>query len=223
MFFDLKTLFADEEVARKPKQARSIAKQEAIFRAAAQSFAEHGYHGTNTREIADRAGVSIGTLYFNFKDKRQILLTLLADQVGGYAGLSEVDPAAIQHDPLEYLAHQLRLAFPYSDLFYSISDAVRELAVRDKAFRGKLDTLAVAIYKRMRQIIEAGVSAEMTHPNLDVDITAQTVTATMFNLYALLPDPASVPEELYWQRHQAACTMICRAIFQDFYINVNHN
>ena len=82
MFFDIDLLFADEEVARKPQQARSSAKQEAIFKAAAQVFAEKGYHGANTKEIAARAGVSIGTLYFNFKDKRQILLTLLANQVG---------------------------------------------------------------------------------------------------------------------------------------------
>ncbi|MGB1251299.1 MAG: TetR/AcrR family transcriptional regulator [Candidatus Promineifilaceae bacterium] len=218
MFFDIETLFADEEVARKPQQARSSAKQDAIFRAAAALFAEKGYHGANTREIAERAGVSIGTLYFNFKDKRQILLRLLADQVGGYAGLSEVDPAAVRQDPLMYLAEQLRLAFPYNQVFYSISDAVRELAVRDGPFRNKLDLLAAAVYKRIWQIIEVGISAEMTHPTLSIDVTAQTVTALIFNFYAILPSPASVPEALYWQRHQTACEMICHAIFRDQFI-----
>ena len=68
MFFDLAILFEDEELARKPQQKRSLDKQRAIFETAAALFSEKGYRGTNTKEIAARAGVSIGTLYFQFTD-----------------------------------------------------------------------------------------------------------------------------------------------------------
>jgi AcrR family transcriptional regulator len=61
---------------RKPVQARSTATVEAIVEAAAQVFERHGYAAGTTNRIAERAGVSIGTLYQYFPDKDAILLAL---------------------------------------------------------------------------------------------------------------------------------------------------
>ena len=160
MFFDLSTLFTDEELPRKPQQQRSLAKQQAIFEATADLLAEKGYTHTNTKEIAARAGVSIGTLYFNFKDKRQILIGMLASQVSRYAELEAVDPLAVEKDPISYFADQLKLAFPYDRVFYSLADGVRELAAQDSVFRGKLLVLVGAVNQRVQEIIRAGDAAE---------------------------------------------------------------
>lgn len=59
---------------RKPIQKRSIEKMEKISKAGFELFCERGYHKTNTIEIAERAGVSIGALYSYFKDKRDIYI-----------------------------------------------------------------------------------------------------------------------------------------------------
>jgi AcrR family transcriptional regulator len=61
---------------RRPVQRRSIETVEAILQAAAQVFERHGYAAGTTNRIADRAGVSIGTLYQYFPDKDAILLAL---------------------------------------------------------------------------------------------------------------------------------------------------
>lgn len=62
---------------RKPKQSRSIGMKEKILNSALQLFCEKGYYNTTTNEIAQRAEVSIGSLYSYFKDKDTIFLEVL--------------------------------------------------------------------------------------------------------------------------------------------------
>lgn len=62
---------------RQPRQERSIEKKNKIIEAGYQLFSEVGYYGTNTAEIAKRAGVSTGIVYGYFQDKRDILISVL--------------------------------------------------------------------------------------------------------------------------------------------------
>ena len=48
---------------REPQQERSIEKKNKIISAAYEVFAEVGYYGANTTDIAKRAGVSTGIVY----------------------------------------------------------------------------------------------------------------------------------------------------------------
>jgi AcrR family transcriptional regulator len=73
---------------RRPSQARSRATWEAIVEAAAQILERHGADGFNTNAVAERAGVSIGTLYQYFPDKRAILLAAARRELGETAPLS---------------------------------------------------------------------------------------------------------------------------------------
>jgi len=61
-------------VARRFTQDRARKTFEALVEAAAQSFIEHGYDATGTPDIAERAGVSVGTFYRYFDDKKQVYL-----------------------------------------------------------------------------------------------------------------------------------------------------
>lgn len=62
---------------REPQQERSIEKKNKIIEAGYELFSEIGYYGTNTREIAKRAGVSTGIVYGYFEDKHDILVCVL--------------------------------------------------------------------------------------------------------------------------------------------------
>ncbi|UCF85769.1 MAG: TetR/AcrR family transcriptional regulator [Desulfobacteraceae bacterium] len=57
-----------------PVQERSKFTVEIIYEAAVQVFTENGYAGATTDLIAERAGVSIGTLYQYFPNKKAILI-----------------------------------------------------------------------------------------------------------------------------------------------------
>lgn len=66
-----------KKIVRQPQQERSIEKKNKIIEAGYQLFSEVGYYGTNTAEIAKRAGVSTGIVYGYFSDKRDILICVL--------------------------------------------------------------------------------------------------------------------------------------------------
>lgn len=59
---------------REPQQKRSIEKKNRIIEASFELFSIQGYHDTNTTDIADKAGVSTGTVYSYFKDKKDIYI-----------------------------------------------------------------------------------------------------------------------------------------------------
>ena len=72
---------------RRPKQARAQVTVDSILEAAVQVLERSGAAGLNTNSVAERAGVSIGTLYQYFPDKEAILLALARRE------LSKPDPA----------------------------------------------------------------------------------------------------------------------------------
>lgn len=71
----------DKEV-REPRQKRSIEKKEKIVSAAYNLFLEKGYFNMTTADIAKAAGLSTGTVYAYFKDKKDILITCLSKTSG---------------------------------------------------------------------------------------------------------------------------------------------
>ncbi len=89
---------AAEIKRRIPRQARAAETAATILEGAAQILEANGLAGFTTNAVAERAGVSIGTLYQYFADKNAILLALAKQQVGlGLADIAralsgEIDP-----------------------------------------------------------------------------------------------------------------------------------
>ncbi len=48
-----------------------------ILDAALQAFSEHGYHGTSTRDLAHRCGLSVPGVYHHYPSKQDILFDLM--------------------------------------------------------------------------------------------------------------------------------------------------
>lgn len=71
-----------------PTQQRSAATRARILAAGAEVFGEHGYAAGTTNRIAERAGLSIGSLYQYFSNKDAILVQLMRDHVE--AGVGEI-------------------------------------------------------------------------------------------------------------------------------------
>ena len=93
---------------RKPTQARALARVERILAAASELIAETGSDAVKMTEVAERAGVPIGSLYQYFPDKAAILQTLaerFAERVRGgiaesLAGVATRDDALARLDRL---------------------------------------------------------------------------------------------------------------------------
>ncbi|MEE4455266.1 TetR family transcriptional regulator [Novosphingobium resinovorum] len=67
-------------VRKAPRQARSNQLVDDILTAAARVLAEQGAHRFTTARVAERAGVSVGSLYQYFPNKASILFRLQTDE-----------------------------------------------------------------------------------------------------------------------------------------------
>jgi AcrR family transcriptional regulator len=77
-----------------PVQKRSVVTVSAILQATVQVLEAHGPNGFNTNVVAQRAGVSIGTLYQYFPDKHALIAALSRLHRGGLAEAVEAAVAA---------------------------------------------------------------------------------------------------------------------------------
>jgi AcrR family transcriptional regulator len=63
------------------RQREREKRYQTIFKAAEKLFARQGFHKTSMEQVADRAEVSVGTVYFYFKNKEDLLVHLI-DAIG---------------------------------------------------------------------------------------------------------------------------------------------
>src|SRR6185503_18784868 len=82
---------ADLDLPRVPQQARSRQKRDALLTAAGRLFEQRGYESTTADDIAAAAGVSIGTFYSYFRNKRQIFLAIYYECLEAILGLGIAD------------------------------------------------------------------------------------------------------------------------------------
>lgn len=80
-----------EKKRRSPRQARAAQTVASIVEAAAQILEKGGLAAFTTNAVAERAGVSIGTLYQYFADKNALLMALAREEMD--AALREVGRA----------------------------------------------------------------------------------------------------------------------------------
>jgi AcrR family transcriptional regulator len=67
---------ASERWSLPATQARSRATRERLLEAAESVFAAKGYDGAKISDIAEEAGVSVGAVYFRFKDKDALFFAI---------------------------------------------------------------------------------------------------------------------------------------------------
>ncbi len=92
---------------RELKQERAVQTRERILIAAARAFAADGYAEVTLLNIAERAGMTKGAVYFHFKNKESLAVTIAE---GFYQRMVENTETVtrLQRPPLESLVEFLR-------------------------------------------------------------------------------------------------------------------
>lgn len=94
---------------RNPKQARALETVEIIFEATTRILLQDGAASLNTNLIAERAGISIGTLYQYFPNKEAILVAMARRELeaSGKALLKAISDASAGPQP-DLAQHAIR-------------------------------------------------------------------------------------------------------------------
>jgi AcrR family transcriptional regulator len=153
---------------RAPRQARSRQTVECLLTAAAQVFAAQGYANTTTNRIAERAGVSIGSLYQYFPSKDALLLALAERHVERAFETVMEEVRAKRTAPVPELLRALVDALVEAhQIEPSLHRVIFEEAHLDASFRRRLDELDERAMAVAREVIDARI-AELAVANREL-------------------------------------------------------
>src|SRR5579863_7693607 len=113
---------------KEPKQARSTELVAAILEAAVRVLAKEGAPRFTTARVAEKAGISVGSLYQYFPNKAAILFRLQSDEWRQTTGLLRAILEDTKKPPMERL-RSLVHAFIRSEC----EEAAMRMALRDAA------------------------------------------------------------------------------------------
>ncbi len=94
-----------------PRQARSVVTVDAIFEATIQVLLSHGLQRLTTTRVADRAGVSVGTLYQYYPNKQSLLYAVLGHHLDRVVESVEQACGRHHHEPLAMMVPPLIQAY----------------------------------------------------------------------------------------------------------------
>lgn len=182
----------DVSMRRTPQQARSQQRVDLILDVAADIFAEVGYESATTNAIAERAGVSIGSLYRYFPDKDAILHALsnrYYEQVR--ALFDEVFTKDVVYLPLPVLLD--RLIDPFVELYMACPAYKHILLGSDVSadIAAASEELDQEIIKHMAEILR------LAAPNMDKQQAHLVATVCKAQVKALITLITSSSDEAF--------------------------
>jgi AcrR family transcriptional regulator len=143
-----------------PQHARRSDTRRRIQEVALRLFAEQGYEKTSLREIAERLDVTKAALYYHFRTKEDILVSLCEDVMAPLDAL--IAWAREQPRTLETKGEVLRR---YSDALWGSADFIRfahenQASVRDLAIGATFRSRVKAVHELLRER-DAPVTAQV--------------------------------------------------------------
>ena len=143
------------EPRKTPIQTRSTATVEAISEAAIQVLLRHGAERFTTTRVAERAGVSVGTLYQYYPNKQSLLFAVLESHLNHVAARIEAACERACHKPLTEMMREMVEAFV---------DAKMERAdISIALYRVSADVGGPALAKRIGQRSRKAIRTYLLH------------------------------------------------------------
>jgi AcrR family transcriptional regulator len=211
---------APEEILRATKdpdfrQERSRRSYLALIEAATELFSAHGYDAVGTPEIAQRAGVSVGTFYRYFDDKHEIYLEVSRrNLVEAYAAtLERLGPERFvglaRH---ETISHTLAVLFDHVLTRPQLTRGFIEMSLRDPAVAELRRAFEAISVQRLTTLISAIAPRDVVpDPEATAYVLYGSAMQTAYGLAGHVGDPPVDAD-----RARAALTsFIERALFPD--------
>ncbi|MFI6497831.1 TetR/AcrR family transcriptional regulator [Nonomuraea typhae] len=178
---------------KQPRQVRAELTRQRILTAATHVFAEYGYATGTTNRIAERARISIGSLYQYYPNKDAILVELLVRHLdAGKADLTRLSETGPPDSLEEIVRLYVRTAIEnhHDDpqlLRIMMEQAPRSHTLLEMVSRDEQERVAY-----MRELFDRHPQVRVADTETAARLTVSTVKLVVHQLTAA-PDPIDIP------------------------------
>ncbi|WP_160718938.1 TetR/AcrR family transcriptional regulator [Bacillus sp. USDA818B3_A] len=190
-----------------PKQERAQAKRNALIESGYTLFQAKGYENTTAKDIAAHAGVATGTFYRYFSDKRQLLMSLLKNQIETYL---PPDINWISNDPVSTLASSLENHYNRIHEF-GLRHVLPELLSKDLELADVLENARGRIHARILSGLKQAREKGLIWNDLDLDTVSWAIMVIVENGLDRLAEKKCTYQDL--------AKLICRMVFPPSVLN----
>jgi AcrR family transcriptional regulator len=174
--------------------------REYLLHAAAQVFAERGFHEATIDEVASAAGFTKGAVYSNFKNKEDLFLALLEDAyakdtaaIKETLGASDVPPEARLGDFVQMMRSEMEDVPSLGALYLEF----HLYALRNPSARERMNELERADVRAIAEIIEGERTQREIEIDEPVERTARIIVALFRGISMMrTSDPEMAGEDL---------------------------
>jgi len=183
------------EPRKTPVQARAAVTVEAICEATIQVLLSHGAERLTTTRVCDRAGVSVGTLYQYYPNKRSLLHAVMEGHLDKVASAVESACEHACHKPVHEMIKQM------VEVFVDVKMNRADISVA--LYKVAADVGGPELVKRAGQRMRKAVEAMLnTAPDIKsapdtfaIDTMLAAMSGTMRSMLETRPSPATVRKQ----------------------------
>lgn len=145
------------------------------IKSAAAVFAEKGFHGSSTRDIAERMGIKQGSLYYYFKSKEEALGEVCLFGIEDYVDHMTVIAAGDQSFETKLMATITSHLSSYRERNEALKVYNDERLYLPEEKRSNLKVLGSSYRQLLEEIFEEGVASGALRDSIDCHFAAQAV------------------------------------------------
>jgi len=145
------------------------------IKSAAAVFAHKGFHGSSTRDIAERMGIKQGSLYYYFKSKQEALGEVCLFGIEDYVDHMKVIAASDQSFESKLMATITSHLSSYRERNEALKVYNDERLYLPEDKRSNLKLLGSSYRQLLEEIFEEGVASGALRASIDCHFAAQAV------------------------------------------------
>jgi AcrR family transcriptional regulator len=158
------------------ERADARANRARILNAAVALLAERGVDA-EMREIAERAGLAVGTVYNHFPGKDELIIAVMREAFGELEQV--IDAASTEADPVRAIESFLREALAVAERYGALLAAVSEGRLAAPRKEAIDEERRMALGQRITGIVARGVAEGRFRSDLDLDVATGVISSVL--------------------------------------------
>lgn len=158
--------------------------EEEVLRKALECFLEKGYQATSTRDLAQAMGISYGSVYNTFRDKRTLYLVSLDLYIRTFTGplIHTLDTATNARKTLAQILNPTISGSVSGESGCFIGNAIMLLASHDVEVAQKVQGMNTSIEKAIERLLRRAYEAGEINPTGELANIAHFMVNTLFGI-----------------------------------------